>query len=106
METGRGTEGGISIATRRARELGGYVWRSSERCMTISRALLGLGRGASAHVAGSADRAIVHGGATVLVRCVYAVWTSTCQAQGRAVFPMYPPHTLIVSVRGSDCYMV
>ena len=38
--------------------------------------------------------------------CVYFLWLPTGQAEGRAVFPMYPPHTPIVSVHGSDRYMV
>ena len=38
--------------------------------------------------------------------CVYSLWLPTGQAQGRAVFPMHPPHTSIVSVHGSECYMV
>ena len=37
---------------------------------------------------------------------VYSLWLSTGQAQGRAVFPMHPPHTPIVSVHGSDRYIV
>jgi len=38
--------------------------------------------------------------------CVYSLWLSTGQAQGRAVLPTHPPHTTIVSVHGSDRYMV
>ena len=38
--------------------------------------------------------------------CVYSLWLPTGQAQGRAVIPMHPPHTHIVSVHGSDRYMV
>ena len=37
--------------------------------------------------------------------CVYSLWLPTGQAQGRAVFPMHPPHTPIVSVHGSDLYL-
>ena len=37
---------------------------------------------------------------------MYILWLSTGQAQGRAVFPMHPPHTPIVSVHSSDRYMV
>ena len=38
--------------------------------------------------------------------CVYFMWLSASQVQARAVFPMHPPHTPIVSVHGSDRYMV
>eukprot|EP00966_Prymnesium_polylepis_P037545 871694-Prymnesium_polylepis.2 len=34
------------------------------------------------------------------------LWAAAAQAQARAVFPMHPPHTSIVSVHGSECYMV
>ena len=37
--------------------------------------------------------------------CVYSLWLPTGQAQGRAVFPMHPPHTTIALVHGSDLYL-
>ena len=38
--------------------------------------------------------------------CVYFLWLPAGEIQGRALFPMHPEHTTMVSVHSSDRYMV